>query len=257
LLPQGAQLPPLGRPFSPPPGAVAPPAGARRHRVAFLTGCVMPIFYPEAHRASVRLLQLAGCEVWFPPGQACCGALFAHNGDLEGARRLRDANSRAFGMEAFDALVVNSAGCGSHLKDFYPNLGGRVKDLFEFLDEVGLPPPAREVRARVTYQDPCHLVHAQRVRAQPRRLLRSVPGVEFVEMAHADICCGSAGIYNVLEPEMSKRILAEKMEELAAVRPEVVVTANPGCQMQLAAGLAAVGSAVPVKHLAELIAQAY
>ena len=257
LIPQGAQLPPLSTPFQAPPGGVAPPIGRRKHRVAFLTGCVMPIFYPEAHRASVRLLRLAGCEVWFPPGQRCCGALFAHNGDLEGARRLRDQNSRAFGMEGFDFLVVNSAGCGSHLKDFYPNLGGRVRDLFEFLDEAGLPAPAREVRARVTYQDPCHLAHAQRIRAQPRRLLGSLPGVEFVEMGHADICCGSAGIYNVLEPAMSARVLAEKMEELATVRPDVVVTANPGCQMQLAAGLREAGSSVPVKHLAELVAEAY
>ncbi|MGH7903342.1 MAG: (Fe-S)-binding protein [Candidatus Dormibacteraceae bacterium] len=257
LVPQGGQLPPLGRPFRPPRGNVAPAIGERRHRVAFLTGCVMPIFYPEAHEASVKLLRLAGCEVWFPPGQRCCGALFAHNGDLEGARGLRSINASAFGAEAFDALVVNSAGCGSHLKDFYPNLGGRVRDLFEFLDEVGLPEPVREVRVRVTYQDPCHLLHAQRIRRQPRDLLRALPGVEFVEMAHADICCGSAGIYNATEPAMSQRILAEKMEELAAVHPDLVVTANPGCQMQLAAGLKERGSTIGVRHLAELIAEAY
>jgi glycolate oxidase iron-sulfur subunit len=252
----GRQLPPLPDPWRPPPGAVAPALGERRFRVAFLTGCVMPLMYPAAHDASVRLLRLAGCEVWFPPGQACCGALHAHNGDLQTARRLRDLNQRAFGMEAFDRLVVNSAGCGSHLKDFYPNLGGRVSDLFEFLAEVGLPEPDVEQRLRVTYQDACHLAHAQRIRRQPRDLLRSLPGVTLVEMAHPDICCGSAGIYNALEPEMSGRILAEKLDDLLATGAELVVTANPGCQLQLQSGLRGRGSGIPVLHLAELAAAA-
>jgi glycolate oxidase iron-sulfur subunit len=258
LVPQGRVLPRLTGSYRPPASRVAPPLGERRYRVAFLIGCVMPIFYPSAHEASVRLLQLAGCEVWFPREQRCCGALFAHNGDLEGARRLREVNQQAFGMESFDYLVVNSAGCGSHLKDFYPNLGTRVRDLFEFLAEVGLPEPRREVRARVTYQDACHLVHAQRIRKQPRRLLEAVPGLELAEMAHPDICCGSAGIYNALQPAMSERILDEKMEDLLSVHPEVVATANPGCQMQLEAGLRARGRGdVAVRHLAEVLAAAY
>ena len=258
LAPQGRTLPRLGSPYRPPAGNVAPAIGERRHRVAFLVGCVMPIFYRPAHEASVKLLQLAGCEVWFPPEQRCCGALFAHNGDLAGARGLRDRNQRAFGREAFDYLVVNSAGCGAHLKDSYPNLGGRVRDLTELLAEIGLPEPRREVRARVTYQDACHLVHAQRIRIQPRQLIRAVPGVELVEMAHPDICCGSAGLYNALEPEMSQRILDEKMEDLLATGAQAVVTANPGCQMQLEAGLRARGRAdVAVRHVAELLADAY
>ena len=258
LVPQGRVLPRLTGAYRPPAGRVAPPIGERRFRVAFLLGCVMPIFYRPAHEASVKLLQLAGCEVWFPRGQRCCGALFAHNGDLEGARGLRKVNQRAFGMEDFDYLVVNSAGCGSHLKDFYPNLGARVRDLFEFLAEVGLPEPRQAVPLRVTYQDACHLVHAQRIRKPPRQLLKSIPGLEFVEMAHADICCGSAGIYNAVQPEMSERILAEKMEDVLSVQPQVVVTANPGCQMQLEAGLRARGrQEVAVKHLAEVIAAAY
>jgi glycolate oxidase iron-sulfur subunit len=258
LVPQGRVLPRLTGAYRPPAGRVAPPIGERRFRVAFLLGCVMPIFYRPAHEASVKLLQLAGCEVWFPRGQRCCGALFAHNGDLDGARALREVNQRAFGMEDFDYLVVNSAGCGSHLKDFYPNLGARVRDLFEFLAEVGLPEPRQAVPLRVTYQDACHLVHAQRIRKPPRQLLKSIPGLEFVEMAHADICCGSAGIYNAVQPEMSERILAEKMEDVLSVQPQVVVTANPGCQMQLEAGLRARGrQEVAVKHLAEVIAAAY
>ncbi len=254
---QGRHLPRLGAAWSPPASGVAPPIGERRHRVAFLNGCVMPVMFPSSMAASVRLLQLAGCEVWFAPGQTCCGALFAHNGDLEEARRLRDVNAKAFGMEPFDYLIVNSAGCGSHLKDFYANLGPRVRDLSEFLDEAGLPEPRHEVRARVTYQDACHLVHAQRIRRPPRQLIRAVPGVELVEMTHPDICCGSAGIYNVLEPGMSQRILDEKVEDLLATGADVVVTANPGCQLQLEAGLRRRRSKMRVWHLAELLAKAY
>lgn len=255
---QGRMLPRLTGAYRPPAGRVAPAIGERRWRVAFLLGCVMPVMYRSAHEASVRLLQLAGCEVWFAPGQHCCGALFAHNGDMEGARRLRERNQSAFGMEEFDYLVVNSAGCGSHLKDFYPNLGPRVRDLFEFLAEVGLPPATQEVPFRITYQDACHLVHAQRIRKQPRELLGAIPGVEIVEMAHPDICCGSAGLYNALQPAMSERILDEKMEDLLATGAERVVTANPGCQMQLEAGLRARGRTdVRVQHLAEVLAEGY
>lgn len=254
----GRQLPGLARPWRPPPGNVAAAIGARRYRVAFLNGCVMPIFYPGAHEASVRLLQLAGCEVWFPPDQRCCGALHAHNGDLQGARDLRERNAAAFGMEPFDYLVVNSAGCGSHLKDFYANLGVRVRDLSEFLAEVGLPAPDQPVNVRVTYQDACHLAHAQRIRAQPRDLIRALPGIELVEMENPDICCGSAGIYNAVQPEMSQRILAEKLDDLLSREPQVVVSANPGCQMQIESGLRERGRAdVRVQHLAELLVAGY
>jgi glycolate oxidase iron-sulfur subunit len=243
--------------YRPPAGRVAAAIGERKFAVGFLYGCVMPLMYPESHAASVRVLQLAGAEVWFPPEQRCCGALFAHNGDLDEARRLRDVNTAAFGKGDLDYIVVNSAGCSSHLKDFYPELGAKVRDLFEFLAEVGLPEPTREVKVRATYQDPCHLAHAQRITKQPRQLLRSLPGVDFVEMPHADICCGSAGVYNVVEPGMSKAILDQKMEDLLSVEPEVVVTANPGCQLQLEAGMRARGLDIPVQHLAELIAAAY
>ena len=253
----GRQLPKLHSPFSVPNGNIAPAIGERRHRVAFLVGCVMPILYPQSHDAAVRLLQLAGCEVWFPPGERCCGALLAHNGDLEGAERLRQANMRTYGEEGFDALVVDSAGCGSHLKDFYPELKGRVKDLSEWLADVGLPPANRDVKLRVTYQDACHLAHAQRIRKQPRDLIRAIPGVELVEMRHPEICCGAAGLYSTLEPSMSARILAEKTDDVLSTRAELVVTANPGCQMQLAAGLRSRGSAMQVAHVAELLVRAF
>ena len=252
----GRQLPKLQDRFEPP-GLSAPAIGERKHKVAFLVGCVMPILYPQSHRAAVKLLQLAGCEVWFPRGERCCGALLAHNGDLEGAERLREANMRVYGDAQFDALVVDSAGCGAHLKDFYPGLKGRVKDLSEWLIEVGLPSPQQEVKLRVTYQDACHLAHAQRIKKQPRDLIKSVPGVELVEMRHPDICCGAAGLYSTLEREMSNRILAEKMDDVLATNAEVVVTANPGCQMQLESGLRARGSTMKVEHVSDLLARAF
>jgi glycolate dehydrogenase iron-sulfur subunit len=253
----GRQLPPLEAPFRAPRGGVAPAIGARRHRVAFLVGCVMPILYPRSHDAAIRLLQLAGCEVWFPQGERCCGALLAHNGDLEGAERLREANMRIYGQGQFDALIVDSAGCGSHLKDFYPDLKGRVKDLTEWLAEVGLPPAEREVKVRVTYQDACHLAHAQRIRKQPRDLIRALPGIELVEMRHPEICCGAAGLYSTLEPSMSTRILREKTDDVLSTRADLVVTANPGCQMQLSTGIRSRGSNMRVEHVAELLVRAY
>jgi glycolate oxidase iron-sulfur subunit len=253
----GRQLPRLTARFRAPKGNIAPAIGERRHRVAFLVGCVMPILYPRSHDAAVRLLQLAGCEVWFPPGERCCGALLAHNGDLDGAARLRDANMRIYSAGTFDALIVDSAGCGSHLKDFYPELKGRVKDLTEWLAEVGLPPAQNEVKLRVTYQDACHLAHAQRIRKQPRDLIRAMPGVELVEMRHPEICCGAAGLYSTLEPAMSKRILREKTDDVLSTRAEIVVTANPGCQMQLSTGIRSHGSSMRVEHVAELLVRAY
>jgi glycolate oxidase iron-sulfur subunit len=255
----GRQLPKLSAQFRPlhGKGGVVPPIGARRYRVAFLVGCVMPILYPQSHYAAVKLLQLAGCEVWFPEGERCCGALLAHNGDLDGAARLHEANMRVYGSGQFDALVVDSAGCGSHLKDSYPELKGRVKDLSEWLVEVGLPPAEREVKARVTYQDACHLAHAQRIRKQPRDLIGAIPGVELVEMRHPEICCGAAGLYSTLEPSMSARILQEKTEDVLSTKAEVVVTANPGCQMQLASGIRSRASTMRVEHVAELLVRAY
>ncbi len=257
LMRSGRQLPKLRPQFHRPAGNVAPAIGPRKHRVAFLVGCVMPILYPESHDAAVKLLQLAGCEVWFPPGERCCGALFAHNGDMESAERLRDANTRTYLAGEFDALVVDSTGCGAHLKDFYPDLKGRVRDITEWLAEIGLPAPKRDVKLRVTYQDACHLAHAQRIKKQPRDLIRSLPGVELVEMRHPEICCGAAGLYSTLEPTMSNRILQEKLADLSSTRADVVVSANPGCQMQLEAGLRSQRSTMRVQHVTELLASAY
>jgi len=253
----GRMLPRLRARYCPPETSVSAPFGARKYRVAFLVGCVMPILYPQSHYAAVKLLQLAGCEVWFPPGERCCGALFAHNGDLKGAERLRDHNTRLYAAGEFDALVVDSAGCGAHLKDFYPELKGRVKDLTEWLAEVGLPEPDRQLKVKVTYQDACHLAHAQKIKKQPRDLIRAAAGANFVEMRHADICCGAAGLYSTLEPGMSSRILEQKMEDVLATRADVITVANPGCQMQLEVGLRARGSPMKVEHVAETLLRAY
>ena len=253
----GRMLPQLGARYCPPDTWVAEPFGERKHRVAFLVGCVMPILYAQSHHAAVKLLQLAGCEVWFPPQERCCGALFAHNGDLKGAERLRDHNSLVYASGDFDALVVDSAGCGAHLKDFYPELRGRVKDLTEWLVEVGLPQPERALKLTVTYQDACHLAHAQRIKKQPRDLLRSIPGVELKEMRHPDICCGAAGLYSTLEPLMSQRILDEKLEDVLATGADVLSVANPGCQMQLESGLRARRSRMKVEHIAETLMRAF
>jgi glycolate oxidase iron-sulfur subunit len=253
----GRMLPRLTARYCPPDGDVAEPFGERKYRVAFLVGCVMPILYPQSHYAAVKLLQLAGCEVWFPPDERCCGALFAHNGDIVGAERLREHNTRVYESGHFDALVVDSAGCGAHLKDFYPALKGRVKDLTEWLAEIGLPEPNRELRVRVTYQDACHLAHAQKIKKQPRDLLRALPGIEWVEMRHADICCGAAGLYSMLEPEMSRKVLGQKMEDVLATNADVLSVANPGCQMQLESGLRGRRSTMEVEHVAETLMRAY
>ena len=253
----GRMLPRLRARYCPPEERVSAPFVQRKYRVAFLVGCVMPILYPQSHYAAVKLLQHAGCEVWFPPGERCCGALFAHNGDLAGAEKLRDHNSAMYDAGQFDALVVDSAGCGAHLKDFYPSLKGRVKDLTEWLAEIGLPEPVRELKVKVTYQDACHLAHAQKIKKQPRDLIRSVAGANFVEMRHADICCGAAGLYSTLEPDMSNRILEQKMEDVLRTNADVLSVANPGCQMQLEAGLRARGSRMQVEHVSETLMRAY
>lgn len=253
----GRMLPRLRARYCAPDGNVAKPFGERKYRVAFLVGCVMPILYPQSHYAAVELLQLAGCEVWFPPQERCCGALFAHNGDIEGAERLREHNTRVYESGQFDALVVDSAGCGAHLKDFYPALKGRVKDLTEWLAEVGLPQPNRDLKVRVTYQDACHLAHAQKIKKQPRDLLRALPGIEWVDMRHAEICCGAAGLYSSLEPDMSQRVLDQKMEDVLATNADVLSVANPGCQMQLEAGLRMRRSTMRVEHVAETLMRAY
>jgi glycolate oxidase iron-sulfur subunit len=238
--------------------------------VGLFLGCVMPALYPRVHRAAVRLLALAGFRVVSPPGQVCCGALFAHNGDMATALALARRNIDAFLAAGVQAVVVDAAGCGALMKEYGHLLSGDpayaeaarrfsalVRDASEFLAEAPLPPPPRELPLRVTYQDPCHLAHAQGVRAAPRHLLRQVPALALIEMEHPDRCCGSAGVYALAHPALALRLLRERLGEVEATCAQVVATANPGCMLQLEAGARLYGLPCRVVHLLELLAAAY
>lgn len=250
-------------------GRTFPPEGEPRGRVAFLAGCISSVAFAELNRATVRVLTCNGVEVSVPEGQGCCGALHAHAGFREEARSLARRNIDAMLDDRFDAIVTNAAGCGSTLKEYDDLLAedsdyaerakrfaAKVKDVTEFLAELGLRPPAKKLAARVTYQDPCHLAHGQKIRSAPRELLRAA-GAELVEMPHSDHCCGSAGIYNVIENQLSMQILDAKMEDVASVPAEVIATANVGCMLQLRVGVQRRGLKMDVKHVVELLDAAY
>jgi glycolate oxidase iron-sulfur subunit len=257
------------RPFAPKQQEFAA-IGSRRHRVAMFSGCVMPYMYPETENATLDVLRRAGCDVTLPADQGCCGALLVHGGDRETARALARRNIDAFLASGADAVIVNAAGCGSTLKEYGELLAhddayrekaerfaASVKDVTEFI--AAHAPQAGtlgEVHARVTYQDSCHLAHAQRVKAAPRELIKAIPGVEFVELG-SDRCCGSAGIYNVVQPAMSRQVLESKMDEVDEVRPAILVTANPGCMLQLQIGVRQRGLDVRVMHVVDLLAESF
>jgi glycolate oxidase iron-sulfur subunit len=227
----------------------------------------MPLVYGPVHAATLRVLRHNGCEVHIPKAQVCCGALNVHGGERRIAADLARQNLRAFLGRGLDAIVVNSAGCGATMKEYADLLGvsdpdvvaftSLVRDVSEFLASIELVPPGRVSPWRVTLQESCHLVHAQRIKAAPRELLARIPGVEVEDMAHPDLCCGSAGLYMLTEREMSTRILDDKMAEIAATRAETIVTANPGCMMQLQRGVARAGSKADVRHVIEVIDDAY
>jgi len=251
------------------------PAGAPKRRVAFHTSCVMEPLFPHIHRETVRLLVLAGCEVTVPRTQTCCGALHAHAGLRHEAKDLARRNVAAFGDAAgFDAIVSHSAGCGAALRetghllehdeaaaDGAMAFASKVRDVSEVLAEVGMPeasaPAADAKTLRVTYHDACHLAHAQKVREAPRRLLRGLPGVEFVELPNSDWCCGSAGIYNLTHPDMADQQLVGKLDSVARVAPDVVVASNPGCLLHMKRGAVARGERAELVHLVELLGRAY
>jgi glycolate oxidase iron-sulfur subunit len=250
-------------------GETFPARGTRRARVAFFAGCVAQVTFSDLNRATIRVLQANGCEVVVPAGQLCCGALPAHAGVRDVARTLARTNLQAFNPADFDAIITNAAGCGSTLKEYaqlFPasdpihqpaaEFSGKMRDVTEFLAELGLSAPLRSLPLRVTYQDSCHLLHGQRIREAPRKLIRAVPGVELVEMPLADQCCGSAGVYNVTETKTSLELLALKMDSVAQTRSQIIVTANPGCILQLRAGVASRHSGQEVLHVVELLDRA-
>jgi glycolate oxidase iron-sulfur subunit len=212
--------------------------------------------------ATVRVLSENGFDVVVPPAQGCCGALHAHAGDEQAAHRLARENVAAFA--GLDAVILNSAGCGAALRDVAHWLPGEaeplaasIRDVSEFLVDVGLRAPRRTLDLRVCYDDPCHLVHGQGVAAAPRELLRTIPGLTLVDHTEASACCGAAGTYNLTQPEMSQAVLALKLDFLAAAAPDVVATGNPGCIMQLRAGARSRGLGWRVEHPISLLAAAY
>lgn len=259
-----AQLPTLPPPFTPR-WEVYPARGPVSYRVGFFSGCVMPLMYGPVHEATIRVLTHNGCEVHVPREQVCCGALNVHAGERTVARDLARRNVRAFLGQGFDAIVVNSAGCGSTMKEYGELLDAEdarafsrlTKDVNEFLVSIPLQPFTRTLDRMATLQESCHLAHAQRIRAAPRKLLGMVPGLVLREMDHPDLCCGSAGLYSVQQAEMSLRVLDAKMDDVRGTGATTVVTANPGCMLQLKAGLDRAHLSGEVKHVVELLDEAY
>jgi glycolate oxidase iron-sulfur subunit len=256
---------PTWRPWSAKVSRVLPATGARRGAVALVPGCVMDHAFGDVHEASARLLRRAGFDVHVPRGPLCCGALSAHVGDADGARASLDRLAKALAPHPVDAVIVNAAGCGSHLKEADWPLAATTFDLLEWLDRRGLqfdPSPIAAkfgkpsgARLVVAYQDACHLRHGQRVVDTPRRLLAKLPDVDLVPLADPERCCGSAGVYNVAQPEMADVMLRAKIEAITASKCDVLATANPGCHLQIASGLAAAGATARVEHVATLLAE--
>jgi glycolate oxidase iron-sulfur subunit len=254
------------------------PEGQPRRRVGMITGCVADFVFSHVNRDTVDVLLENGCEVFTPRGQACCGSLHGHNGEWEMAKRLARSNIDAFAPEKLDAIIINAAGCGSHLKHYVPLLHDdpryraraeewdrKARDIHEFLVEIDFKKPAAPASCcanngpgKVTYHEACHLCHGQKITQQPRQILRAIPGLELVELNESTWCCGSAGVYNITQPEMSGKLLKRKLGHIDRTAAETVVTSNPGCTIQLETGIAASAHpGRPVVHPISLLAQAY
>jgi glycolate oxidase iron-sulfur subunit len=243
-----------------------PARSERRAVVGMLTGCVQQVLFPKVNAATARVLAFEGCDVIVPPRQGCCGALSLHGGRRGEAAAFARKTIAAFEQAGVDAVVVNAAGCGSAMKEYEQLLAGdqawadrasafsaRVRDFSEFLAELGPVAPRAELQLTIAYHDACHLGHAQRVTAQPRSLLRDIPGVTVTEVADAGTCCGSAGIYNLVQPAAAAELGARKAEGVRATDADLVVSGNPGCTLQIARALAATGQPMPVAHVAEVL----
>ncbi len=251
-------------------GRVYPAIGQQKHRVALLSGCIANICFARLNEATVRVLQANGCEVTIHDGQTCCGALHVHAGLRESARKLARKNIDALADAGFDAILTNAGGCGSTLKEYdelmehdpaYAERARkfvhRMKDVNEFLASIDLNLNMGEVAGVVTYQDSCHLAHGQKVRSAPRELLKRVPGLTLKEMPMSDLCCGSAGIYNVVHTDMALALLEKKMRSVNGTKAGRIVTANPGCMLQLRAGVVRYGDGQRVSHVVEVLDEAY
>jgi glycolate oxidase iron-sulfur subunit len=263
-----------------------PARGTRRAVVGMLTGCVQSVFFPQVNAATARVLAAEGCDVIIPRGQGCCGALSLHSGRIGEAVRFAQQTIETFEAAGVDAIVVNSAGCGSAMKEYErlfghlteasgadadtsPALAGqlegaswasraaafsaRVRDLAEFLAELGVVAPRHPVPVKAAYHDACHLGHAQRITRQPRDLLREIPGLELMELRDAGMCCGSAGVYNLLQPDAARALGSRKADSVLASGASLVISANPGCTLQISAELASRGQPVATAHTAEVL----
>ncbi len=248
----------------------SPPIGEKRFRVGVLAGCVMRVLYHDTNLATVRVLQRAGCEVFAPRSAGCCGALHLHSGYLADAKDRARALIDAIEPFRLDAFIVNSAGCGSTVKEYGALLlddpvcsqraaafSAKVKDICEFLFEIDAAPPPGRFDKTVAYHDACHLAHGQKIVSQPRELLRAVRGLNLVEIPESDTCCGSAGIYNLTQPEMARKLLNRKVEFIANSGAEVVATGNPGCLAWIQQGLKERGISIDVMHPVEILDAAF
>ncbi|WP_394825591.1 (Fe-S)-binding protein [Pendulispora albinea] len=248
--------------------AASPAKGPARAKVALLAGCVQRVYFPAVNEATVRVLTAEGCDVIVPPDLGCCGALSVHSGRDEEARRFARAAIAALERTGVSVIVVNAAGCGSSMKEWGRLLAGdpewaeraeamaaKVKDVSEWLAELGPVAPRHPLALKIAYHDACHLAHAQRIRAQPRALLRAIPGLELTEIADADQCCGSAGIYNLVQPESAREIGQRKVDNVLAAAPELLVSANPGCTLQIRMLLEerGLGATIRTAHPIELL----
>src|SRR5690349_16092707 len=259
--------PPTGKPV--PTGRLPERVAARGERravVGMLTGCVQSVFFPRANTATARVLAAEGCDVIIPRAQGCCGALSLHSGRATEAVRFARQTIETFEAAGVDAIVVNSAGCGSAMKEYEllfadspewaaraAALSAKVRDLAEFLDALGPAAERHPVEVRAAYHDACHLGHAQRITAAPRALLRAIPGLELVELRDAGVCCGSAGVYNLLQPDAARELGSRKADSVSASGASLLISANPGCTLQISSELAARGVTLRTAHTAEVL----
>ncbi len=247
------------------PGRV-PARGPRRAVVGMLTGCVQQVFFPQVNEATARVLSADGCDVVIPQGQGCCGALSLHSGRRAEAAAFARRAIETFEQAGVDAVIVNAAGCGSAMKDYgllladdpgwadrAAALSAKVRDFSEYLAELRPAAPRSELPLTIAYQDACHLGHAQGITAQPRSLLRAIPGVTLAEIGDGGTCCGSAGIYNLVQPQAAADLGARKARAVASTNAQLLVSANPGCALQISQALASQGAKLPMAHIAEVL----
>jgi glycolate oxidase iron-sulfur subunit len=249
---------------------ITPAVSQKKYRVAVLTGCAQDLIFSDVNRDTVEVLAQNGCEVVTPPRQDCCGSLHAHNGEWELAKILARRNIDQFPPNEFDAIITNAAGCGSHLKHYATLLADdsqylhraeewdhKVKDIHEWLAQIGVQPPAKSFAETVTYHEACHLCHGQKITAQPRQILGSIPGLKLVELPESTWCCGSAGIYNLIQPEMANQLLDRKLQRIKTTGAMTVATGNPGCLLQIMNGARKQDVPLRVVHPITLLAEAY